>query len=250
MHNYIDLSHKTILVTGASSGIGKQVAITCSELGASVIITGRNNSRLLETMNSLSCEFKQNHISVCADLNTDDGISLLTEKVDSIDGAVFCAGINDKYLLKFIKRENIDSIFNTNVFSPILICKNLHKLKKINTGASIIFISSISSTYATISNALYASSKGAINSLIRTLALELSSKKIRVNGVTPGMIKTGMLDAYDFSQEQMKCIIKDYPLGRLGEVSDVANAVAFFLSDVSSWITGTNLVVDGGVTLR
>ena len=119
-----------------------------------------------------------------------------------------------------------------------------------NGNCSLVFISSISSTYATISNALYASSKGAINSLIRVLALELSGKKIRVNGIMPGMVRTNMINAYGLSDEQLRETERHYPLGRLGMPADIANAVLFYLSDASLWITGTNLPVDGGVTLR
>ena len=131
-----------------------------------------------------------------------------------------------------------------------MLLKEIFKKKKITSGASIVFISSISSFYATISNALYASSKGAINSLIRVLALEYASKKIRVNGIMPGMVRTDMINAYGLSEEQMGDVVKSYQLGRLGEPVDVANGVIYLLSDASCWVTGTNIVIDGGITLR
>ena len=251
MINPFSLNGKRVLVTGASSGIGKSVAELCANLDANVIVTGRNEERLSQTLCQLDTNDAQSHQIVVADLSTDEGICNLISHIDeSLDGVVYSAGVNDKYLLKFIKRENVNYMFNTNVFAPILLSKELQKKKKINKGASIVFISSIASIYATISNALYASTKGAINSLIRTLALELSSNRIRVNGIMPGMVKTSMIDAYGLSEDQMKEVIKSYPLGRLGTPQDIANAVAFLLSDASSWITGVNIIVDGGVTLR
>lgn len=249
-NNPFSLDGKTILVTGASSGIGRQIAITCSQMGANIIATGRNEERLNNTLVNLSNNENQDHKYVVADVCTDDGISMLVNNIAKLDGVVFCAGRNDKFLLKYIKRKNIEEMFNTNVFSEILICKELQKQKKLNNAASIVFISSISSTYATISNALYASTKGAINSLIRVLALELASKKIRVNGIMPGMVKTNMLDAYQLSEEEMQSVINEYPLKRLGETEDIAKAAVYLLSDASSWTTGLNMTVDGGITLR
>lgn len=249
-NNPFSLNGKTILVTGASSGIGHQIAISCSQMGATIIATGRNEARLRNTISNLSVMDNQIHKAVTADICTDEGISDLVDNTENLDGAVFCAGKNDKLLLKFIKRKNIEDMFNTNVFSEILICKELQKKKKLNNSASVVFISSISSTYATISNTLYAATKGAVNSLIRVLALELASKKIRVNGIMPGMVKTGMLDAYQLSEEEMISVINEYPLKRLGETEDIANAAVYLLSDASSWTTGLNMTVDGGITLR
>lgn len=176
-NNPFSLNGKTILVTGASSGIGRQIAISCSQMGATIIATGRNEERLRNTISNLSVMDNQIHKVVTADICTDEGISDLVDNIENLDGVVFCAGKNDKFLLKFIKRKNIEDMFNTNVFSEILICKELQKKKKLNNSASVVFISSISSTYATISNTLYAATKGAVNSLIRVLALELASKK-------------------------------------------------------------------------
>lgn len=250
MNNPFSLEGKTILVTGSSSGIGREIALQCALCGANVVVTGRNKERTEGALASLDASAGQTHKCVVTDLNTDEGIKVLVSSIDKVDGVVFSAGINDKYLLKFIKRENAESMFNINVFAPILLCKEMVKGKKINNSASVLFLSSASSVYATISNALYASSKGAINSLIRTLALELSSKKIRVNGIMPGMVKTDMLSSYNLDEEQLENMVKEYPLGRLGETIDIANIAVFLLSDASSWITGANIPVDGGLTLR
>lgn len=245
-----NLKGKSILVTGASSGIGREIAISISRQGATVIITGRNEDRLNDTFNNLHHDNNQQHLQVIADLDMDDQIENLAAESLSVDGLVSCSGINDKAPIKHVTREKIDKMYNANVYGPMLLVKELLKKKKINNAASIVFISSISSIYATVSNALYASSKGAINSLVRVLALELAPKKIRVNSIMPGMVRTGMINAYGLSEEEMNAVIKGYPLGRIGKPEDIANAVTFFLSDESSWITGANLVVDGGITLR
>lgn len=245
-----NLKGKTILVTGASSGIGREIAISISRQGATVIITGRNEDRLNDTFNNLHYDNNQQHLQVIADLDIDNQIDKLAAESLSVDGLVSCSGINDKAPIKHVTRDKIDKMYNANVYGPMLLVKELLKKKKVNNAASIVFISSISSIYATVSNALYASSKGAINSLVKVLALELAPKKIRVNSIMPGMVRTGMINAYGLSEEEMNAVIKGYPLGRIGEPEDIANAATFFLSDESSWITGANLVVDGGVTLR
>lgn len=241
---------KNILVTGASSGIGRAIAIMLSQNGASVIITGRNEERLNETYQSLEKDDDRGHLQIVADLDQDEQIEQLVANSYAVDGVVCCSGINDKAPIKHVTREKIDKMYGANVYGPMLLVKELVKKKKVNNFASIVFISSISSIYATISNALYASSKGAINSLVKVLALELAPKKIRVNSILPGMVRTNMINAYGLSEEEMAAVIKSYPLGRIGEPEDIANAVVFFLSDNSSWITGANLVIDGGVTLR
>ncbi len=245
-----ELIGKTILVTGASSGIGRETAITLSRKGATVVVTGRNSERLADTYNCLIRERGQHHVQIIADLDIDEQIEKLAVECLPVDGVVSCSGINDKAPIKHISREKIDKMYNANIYGPMLLVKELLKKKKVNKAASIVFISSISSIYATVSNALYASSKGAINSLVKVLALELAQKKIRVNSIMPGMVRTGMINAYGLSEEGMDAVIKGFPLGRIGEPEDIAKAVAFFLSDDSSWITGANLVVDGGVTLR
>lgn len=241
---------KTVLVTGASSGIGRGIAIMLSRKGATVITTGRNEERLNETFCCLESNNDQNHMQIIADLDKDEQIEQLAAACVAVDGMVCCSGINDKTPIKHVTREKIDKMYGANVYGPMLLIKELLKKKKINNAASIVFISSISSIYATISNALYASSKGAINSLVKVLALELAQKKIRVNSIMPGMVRTNMINAYGLSEEEMSDVVKSYPLGRIGEPEDIANAAVFFLSDASSWITGANLVVDGGVTLR
>ena len=246
-YNPYSLAGKTILVTGASSGIGKATAVLCAQMGATVILTARDRERLQKVKDMLPGE---KHSCIVCDFSHYDDVESLAEALPILDGVVNSAGINDKYLLKMIDADKIDRVFKTNCFSPMMLMKFLVKKKKIVKGGSIVFLSSISSTYATISNTLYAASKGAINSMTRVMALELSSQKIRFNSIQPVMVNTEMIKAYGLSVEELNANAKTYPLGRFGEPEDIANSVIFLLSDASSWITGISLVVDGGITLR
>jgi NAD(P)-dependent dehydrogenase (short-subunit alcohol dehydrogenase family) len=246
MENPFTLKDKQILITGASSGIGRAVAIECSKSEANLIISGRNSENLNETYSLLN---GKNHNVLTADMNFESEISNLVDKLPILNGIVHCSGINTKSLVKFLNEDKINSVMKTNFNAPALLMKDLIKQKKLQKNASIIMISSIASTYAAISNTVYASSKGALNSLVRVLALELAAQNIRVNGIQPGMIRTGILNAYDL-QENLKEYEKEYPLGRLGNPKDVAFAAIYLLSDVSGWITGTSLIVDGGISLR
>ena len=166
-----------------------------------------------------------------------------------LDGVVNSAGINDKSLVKSLTREKMDKMYETNLFGPMLLIKEVLKSKKVRQGASIVFISSISAQYATISNALYASSKGAVDSFIRVLALEVAHRKIRVNGIRPGVVDTPLLDSYAL-KEELEEFKKSYPLGRIGRPEDIAYGAVYLLSDASSWVTGTIFNIDGGITLR
>lgn len=246
INNPFLLEGKTILVTGASSGIGQEVAIQCSKMGASLIITGRNKERLEETYNRLDGD---NHIFVSADLNSCDDRVLILDRISKIDGILHAAGIMGTLPFKFASSEKMEEIMKTNFFSPILFTKELVSSKKINKGASIVFISSIASKHSYYGNGLYAATKGAINSISRVMALELSAQKIRVNCILPAMVESGIEDRLgSISQHDFEVDKAKYPLG-YGQPVDVANASIFFLSDASKWITGTELIMDGGFTL-
>lgn len=246
-NNPFSLSSKTILVTGASSGIGRAVAIECSKVGASIFATGRNKERLEQTMGEL--EKSDSHLALQADLTNSEEIARMVADLPVLDGAVFCAGVNDKTLTKMIDQDKIDKMFHTNVFSQMLLIKELIKKKKLNAGASLVMISSIASTYSTISNSLYAASKGAVESYMRVLALELAPRKIRVNAIRPGMVETPILESYALAEglEEFK---KQFPLGRFGRPEEIAYGIIYLLSDASQWTTGSCLTIDGGITLR
>jgi len=244
--NPFSLENKTILVTGASSGIGAQTAISVSELGATIILSARNKTKLEETLSSLN---GKNHQIIAADLTKEDEVQLLVDMVENIDGVVHSSGIVRPFPIKFIDKKHVQEIFEINYNAPVLLMSKLFKAKKINKAASIVFMSSISSHFSHKGGALYSSSKAAINSYSKTLALEFSQQRIRSNVITAAMVKTAIFNEAEgvISKEMMDKHGKDYPLG-FGEPEDVANAIAFLLSDASKWITGIELVMDGGLT--
>lgn len=246
-YNPFSLNGKTILVTGASSGIGRATAIECSRMGANVIITGRNENRLQETYDMLD---GSSHQKVVVDLNHEEAILKVTESMPTIDGIVHSAGIVKTLPFHFINGDDLKEVFTINFVSPVLLSQKIIKAKKLSKGGSIVFISSIDGTnVAHIGNSLYSSSKGAVNSMVRSMALELSAKKIRVNCVSPGMINTPLIFTEAITQEQIESEAKLYPLKRYGKPEEIAYAVVYLLSDACSWVTGTNLIIDGGFTL-
>ena len=245
IYNPFNLQDKTILVTGASSGIGRVIAIECSKMGANLVITGRNESRLQETLTLLH---NQGHVSIISDLSDKEGLDALIEQLPLLDGVVHCAAILKKLPLKFINEKAWQETMETNLFAPALLSQRLVKKNKIKDASSIVFISSIAATVASFGNISYMASKGAINSLSRGMALELASKKIRVNTVQPALIQTNLTDKA-LSEEDLKNYLLKFPLGRFGKPEEVAYAVVYLLSDASSWVTGTNLLIDGGYTL-
>lgn len=242
--NPFSLTGKRILVTGASSGIGAQVAISASKMGATLIITGRDKIKLSSTFINLE---GQGHQMVVADLKTqlEDIIALC----DSLDGVVNSAGITKHVPIKFLDDKNFDEIFNLNYTLPVYLVNKLLKLKKINSRGSIVFISSLASMYPFKGGSFYAGAKAAIDVFSKTIAIEFAHQKIRANTLNPGMVKTPLLEGAvaTITQDAMNEHEKSYPLG-FGESVDVANTVIFLLSDASKWITGTNIILDGGLT--
>lgn len=240
------LEGKHILVTGASSGMGKVFAQMIAAEGAVVTLLARNRDRLLQTCNSL---IGGGHKVIVCDLLNDAQVMEAVAEMESIDGAVFCAGINDYVPLRFVSQSKIDPLFKTNFFSQIILTQALSKKKKIKKGASLVFISSLSSKLGVPGTLLYASSKAALDSAVRVMASELASQGIRVNSICPGIVRTEMLSGTNISEDQFIEQEKDYPLG-LGTPEDVGHAVLFHLSDGSRWLTGQNMIIDGGFTLK
>ncbi len=239
------LHGKKVLITGASSGLGKAIAIECAKQGAEVILVGRDIDRLNATLSL--CE-GSNNWTIQQDLTDLNGLSQFVQNLPMLDGAVFCAGIIKRNPIKFINPSTLQNIFDINVFSIVELTRLLVKLKKINNDASLVMISSVGSDHASLGNISYMASKGAINSFIRGLAFELAKNQVRVNAVLPGMIKTNLTKG--ISDEDLKFEIERYPLGRFGQPEEVAYACIYLLSDASKWVTGTKLVIDGGLTLR
>ena len=243
----IDLKGKTILVTGASAGIGAAVAKLCSDLGAKVCITGRNMDRLSEVSKQLSIEseFFQ------ADLTLEKDIDNLVKALPCIDGWVHCAGIIEPFPIKFIQSKHIKSMFTINFDSACLLTSKLMQLKKINSSASFVFISSISAQHPYKGGSLYAASKAALESFSRSIALEFSSKGVRSNCISAALVETEMFERTKnaLSEIELLGILSSYPLG-IGKPMDVAHASAFLLSNQSSWMTGTTITLDGGLLLN
>lgn len=247
MFNPFSLDGKLILVTGASSGIGKSIAIACSKMGAQLIITGRNPTRLTQTFNEL---IGQNHRQISTDLSIDEGINDLVAFLPKLDGIAHVAGIVKPKPFQFLNRQELDEIMNINFYGPTILTNHILRKKLINKNASIVFISSISGVSCSfIGGASYSASKGAINGIIKGMALDLAGKQIRVNSILPGMIDTGIFDGSAISEHDLMEDRKRYPLGRYGKPEDVAYAAIYLMSDASSWVTGSNLLIDGGYTL-
>ena len=245
-YNPYSLADKTVLVTGASSGIGKATAIECARMGAKVFITGRNEERLRETFDRLEGE---GHHLVVADITMDEDRQRLVESLPQIDGFVCNAGITKRRPVSYIKEDELREVFDTNTFSAFLLTKAIMKAKKMNRDGSLVFMSSMAAKQVTPGNAMYAASKAAIESFSRSCAQEYAGKGIRSNAILPGMVETpltmlGMLSAEDIERDK-----QHYMLKRYGKPEEIAWAVIFLLSDASKWITSTSLVVAGGVEL-
>ena len=245
--NPYSLENKTILVTGASSGIGKATAIACSKMGAHVVITGRNAERLQETFQELEGD---GHQQIIAELTNEDDLKRLVDEVPLLDGLVNNAGIGSKTPINFVKQSALQNILGVNTIAPIMLTKMLLKKKKLQKGASMVLTSSISGVCSVdIGNTLYSVSKSAIDGFMKNAAKELAEKGIRVNSVNPGMVDTPINDYSNVSEEQMQADLLRYPLKRHGKPEEIAYAIIYLLSDAAAWVTGTALKIDGGYSL-
>ncbi len=247
-YNPYSLEGKTILVTGASSGIGQKTAIECSKMGAKLLVVGRNVERLQDTISQLEGD---GHSQIVAELTDSEDLTNLVASLPVLDGLVLCAGIGGmtKPLL-FCTKESFSNVYEVNVFSTIELLRLLVKKKKMAKESSVVIVSSIGGVRVfNPGNGVYGSSKSAVNSLMKFCAVELAPKKIRVNSVNPGMVHTKLIENGTISDEQQKLDIEKYPLKRYGETIDVALGIIYLLSDASSWVTGHSLVIDGGLTI-
>ena len=246
-YNPYSLEGKTILITGASSGIGRSTAIECSKLGARLIITGRSESRLTETLNALE---GTGHSAIVANLLVQEDIDRLVSELPAVHGVVSNAGIASYKLLSFYKQSDFDAVFGTNAFAPMLLMRQLIKARKIEKGGSVVITSSVASRQSDIGNGIYGASKAAISAYMRYAAMELSAKNVRVNAVLPGMVETPLIVDGDLSPEDLERDKQTYPLKRYGQPEEIAWAIIYLLSDATAWVTGSELVIDGGLTLK
>lgn len=248
MYNPFSLDGKTVLVTGASSGIGKQTAIECSRMGASVILSARNAIRLQETMSFMEGE---GHTVVPADLTNQEQLETLVSSIPPVDGVVLCSGKGLTLPMQFATRDKFDDIFNTNFFAPFELLRLLYKKKIIQKQGSVVVLASLGGTKIfSGSNGVYGASKAALNSAMMFCAKEFASRKVRVNCICPGMVDTPLIHRGTVTEEQLKENEKLYPLGRYGKPEDIAYAAIYLLSDASTWVTGQDFVLDGGISIK
>ena len=241
--NPFSLEGKIVLVTGASSGIGRGIAITCSKMGASVFLSGRNTEKLSQTLSLL--DGKGHHIAQ-GDLTDGDTRKSLVEDLPMLDGVVHCAGIGQRIPCKFLQEGDVDNLMDVNFKAPVLLQTELLKQKKINKNASIVFIASIASWSPSVGNSIYSASKGAIISYANCLSLELAPRNIRVNCISPAMVWTDLIYQSGVERAQLQEDEKKYPLKRYGTPEDIANLAVYMLSDASMWMTGSNVKLSGG----
>ena len=251
-YNPYSLENKTILVTGASSGIGKATAIECAKLGATVVVTARNEERLSAVLAELDTTYGQKHQMVIADISTSEGIDTLITALPSLDGLSSNAGIAlGNSPIKFIGEEQMQRLMQTNTYSHVLLAKTLFKKKLIAKNGSMVFTTSIGGTISHgPGNTLYGMSKNALLAFAKYAAIEFAPRGIRVNCVSPGMIETPLINLDAITEEDKAIDAEKYLLKRYGRPEEVARTTAFLLGDASSFITGTAIVVDGGYTVN
>lgn len=247
MNSPFSLKGKTILISGASSGIGRATAIECAKAGASCILLGRSEARLIETFTLLNSDNNKYYI---IDLLKNEDLNNLIEKLEQLDGIVLCAGIGVLSLIPFSNPAKVKEVFEVNFFAQVELLRLIIKKKKINIGGSIVAISSLGGTNLyTIGNGIYGASKAALDSYMKFCARELAPQKIRVNSILPGMIETPFIHNGKISEQQHKTNMENFPLKRYGKPEEVAYAIIYLLSDAAAWVTGTSLVIDGGRSL-
>lgn len=248
-YNPFSLAGKTVLITGASSGIGQATAVACSRMGARVVVTARNQERLQQTFEQLNPAV-EGHTQLLADLTSHDELERLLEMLPQLDGAVLCAGNSTTLPLQFGSREKFDEMFNVNFFAPVELLRLLYKKKRLNKGASVVLLASIGGTHSFMpGNGVYGASKAALNSIMKYAAREYASRRVRVNSICPGMVDTPLIHRGTITEEQLVEDAKKYPLGRYGVPEDIANGALYLLSDASCWLTGQDLVIDGGFSI-
>jgi len=246
-YNPFSLEGKTILVTGAASGMGKATAIACAKMGATIVAADFNADGMAKTAAELEGEGHQQYAINLADEST---WAELLDNTPVLDGIANCAGIANMNPFAFINRAEMDKVFNINFFGPVLLTKSLLKAKKLNKGGSVVFVSSVDGPRVVhVGNSVYSAGKSALVGMARNMAVDLAGKKIRVNCILPGTTDTPLIRTANVTEESLAEVAKTFPLKRFGTPEDMANGIIYLLSDASSFVTGTELVIDGGYTL-
>ncbi len=250
MYNPFTLEGKTILVTGAGGGIGRATAISCSKMGATLVVTDINAETLAETLSLLESDGDRNHQMFTADLTNEEALDKMVAEMPQLDGIVCNAGISKVLPIQFLNAEDMNRIMAINAFAPMYMTQRLYKKKRINKGGSIVYTVSISGvSMVSMGGVMYAVSKNALDAFMRNAALEFAARNIRVNSVNPSRVKTGLIQNSVYSEEEVAKDLQTYPLKRYAEPEEIANSIVFLLSDAASYITGHALIVDGGKTL-
>ena len=247
--NPFSLAGKTILVVGASTGMGREIAIECSKMGAKVVVASRNETKLKEVVSEMEGD---GHIVIPVDLTKQEDIENLVLSTPEVDGMLVGSGIGLALPIQFCSRDKFDEVFNLNFFAYTELTRLMYKKKKIKKGGSIVFIASLAAGFSiVVSNSVYGAAKAALNNFMKYAALEFAPRKIRVNTINPGMVHTPLTAAGSISDADMeKDMNENYPLKRYGEPEDIAPLVIYLLSDASSWVTGQAIVIDGGRSLK
>jgi NAD(P)-dependent dehydrogenase (short-subunit alcohol dehydrogenase family) len=250
--NPFAMKGRTILVTGASSGIGRETAILLSRLEANVVITGRNALRLEETRSLMTGATHRTEVFDLTDADAiPEWVRRVTLQAGPLNGLVHSAGVQQTTPLRVVSAARIEEVMRTNVVSAIMLVRGFRQKGCSSRGGSVVLISSVTGLIGQPGIAAYSASKAALMGFTKSAAMELAGEGIRVNCIAPGYVETEMAAEYrgNLPVQQFEEIEKMHPLG-LGKPIDVANAVAFLLADTGRWITGTTLVVDGGYTAR
>ena len=241
--NPFSLQGKVILVTGASSGIGKAIAVLCSQMGAKTIIVARREEKLKAVIKEMQSE---DNIYICTDLTNQENINSLVDKLPKLDGVAHCAGVGSRILCKNVTCEEIENVMGINFVGPVMLQTALLQKKKIAKNASIVFLSSYSVESPSKANSIYSASKAAIRSYADCLALEVAHRGVRVNCISPAMVWTDLIVKDGIDVETLKENEKTYPLGRYGQPADIAPLAVYLLCDISKWMTTTNINITGG----
>ena len=251
-NNPFAIESKTILVTGATSGIGRATAVECARMGAKIIAVGRNQERLDTLQNELKneCLTNEGHLFFQCDLTDEAQVQVLVETISVVDGVACCAGVANMNPFAFVSHEEMERVFQINCFAPIMLVNRLFKAKKLGKGSSVVFVSSVDGPKIVhAGNSVYSGSKSALVGMARNMAIDLAGKKIRVNCVLPGTTDTPMIHTGSATDEMLAETAKSLPMKRFAQPEEIADAIIFLLSEAASYITGTEITVDGGNTI-